>query len=86
MKLKLKFPFVREFDDYHEIDFFRDTLQEFLVEKIKGIELGFDYNSGEYIGLFYMGKKPSKDVIQKLLEEREISFEEPEEPFWDRRY
>ena len=79
MKLTIKFPFIRGFSDYHEIDYYAEDLNEIFVDKVKGIELGLDYNSRDYIGLFYIGQKPPKEVINKLLKQGDICFDEPQE-------
>lgn len=63
-KLKIKFPFVESFNDYHSITYKMDDLNEVLTPKVKSAEIGFD---GNYWGLFYVGKKPSKKVVDSML-------------------
>ena len=64
MKLKIKFPFVEAFDDYHDIKDKAEYLNEIFVTKIKYKEIAFD---GFYWGLFYVGKMPSRKTIHKLV-------------------
>jgi hypothetical protein len=64
MKTKIKFPFVDSFADYHDIIYKADELNEIFVTKIKYKEIAFD---GDYWGLFYVGKMPSRKTIHKLL-------------------
>jgi hypothetical protein len=64
MKIKLKFPFVEGFGDYHEIKCKADDLNEIFAERIKSKEIAFD---GEYWGVFYVGKLPHKNELKKML-------------------
>lgn len=68
-KATKKFPFIKSFDDYHEIGFKQDSLRELFEDNsIKGKELGFvEFSSGPYTGLFYQGKKPAVTEIVSLL-------------------
>ena len=70
------FPFVREFIDYHDIEWELDKLRERYGKQgtvILSREIAFD---GSYWGLFWVrGRKPSKKDIRVLLEEADFSFE-----------
>ena len=63
MKTKIKFPFVERFQDYHDIKYRAEDLNDIFVSKIKCKEVAFD---GCYYGLFYMGKLPAKQKIRQL--------------------
>ena len=63
--LTATFPIVEDFGDYHDIDVFADTLNRVFDTKIRCDEIGF---CGNYWGVFYVGRKPSKAVIQELLD------------------
>ena len=60
--ITITLPKVIGFNDYHEIDLFKDFLN-IIRDKgqlyIKGVEIAYDPNSGEHLGLFYTGKKPT---------------------------
>ncbi|MHA2279920.1 MAG: hypothetical protein ACXAC5_03460 [Promethearchaeota archaeon] len=72
-KVEIKVPFAQEFDDYHDIDHLADDINELARAhpKIKGIEVaacGFTYLA-HYIGVFYIGRKPSRKKIKEIVEE-----------------
>ena len=62
-KIKIKFPFVEGFRDYHDIRFKQEFLSGVFVDKIKSKEVAYD---GCYYGIFYIGKIPSKDIIKEM--------------------
>lgn len=64
-------PFVKAFPDYHDIDYDLKIYQD-LVPNMKAVEIGFDYN---YWGLFYTGRKPSKNAIKQLLKDANFGFD-----------
>lgn len=59
---KKKF-FIELFDDYHEIEYLGNMLKKHLNWEY--IELGFENNS--YIGLFWVGIKPSINSVANQL-------------------
>ena len=67
MKVKIEFPFVKIFDDYHEIYYYRDLLNEIFVETIKSKEVYIRVGSGHYYGLFYINRLPPKQKIKEML-------------------
>ena len=71
-KLKIKFPFVRNFRDYHEIDFFMDDLNKLFQERIRSYELGCD---GMYWAVFYIGKRPKKSTTDIMLDNAGFDFD-----------
>lgn len=62
--LTVTFPIVEDFLDYHDIDEFADTLNRVFDKPVRNAEIGF---SGRYWGVFYVGRKPAKAVIDKML-------------------
>ena len=58
-------PNVISVDDYHEFEL-AEELYRVINKKIKVTEIGFDYNSSKYIGLVYIGRKPTQKVINRL--------------------
>jgi hypothetical protein len=76
MKLSATFPMLFEFEDYHEIIFFANNLQDVFGKKIKGAEVGM--YKDKYVGLFYVGKLPSK-AVQTELVRRYFSFDNKEQ-------
>lgn len=65
MKLKLKFPYLRSFGDYHDIKYHCDDLNDVFVARVKCKEVAF--HDGKYWGLFYIGKLPSKKQLKIAL-------------------
>lgn len=62
----IKFPFVDEFEDYHDIEELGYTLRKYTKERISYKEIGFI--NGVYIGLFWLkGQKVSKTDVNTLL-------------------
>ena len=77
MNAILQLPAVLNFADYHEIEHISDDVNKFISNKkdqVKESEVGFD--GWSYWGLFYVGKKPTKAEITKLLDDAGY---EPEE-------
>ena len=75
--LTATFPIVEEFRDYHDIDEFADNLNKVFNKRVRCAEVGF---SGDYWGVFYVGRKPTKAVIKELLDKAgfEPMFDEDE--------
>lgn len=75
--LTATFPAVREFQDYHDIHHYADDLNKLFnnPKVIRNKEVGYDAG-GCYWGVFYVGRKPAKAVINKLLADANY---EPEE-------
>lgn len=72
-KIELTLPCVSEFYDYHDIDCLADDMKKHFNVKIKCFEVGF--SDGLYIGCFYVGVKPTKEEVEKLMEKAGISLE-----------
>ena len=68
MKMEVNLPKVLWVSDYHEISAIREYLAEFIdfPGGIKATEIELGDMSG-YYGLFYVGKRPSKEEIDKLV-------------------
>lgn len=73
MKLKIKFPFVKSFYDFHYIPNYRDDLNEIFVDKIRCYECGFD---GDYWGVFYIGKRPDRKTVKTMLKNSGFNHDE----------
>ena len=68
--IKIKMPFVYNVRDYHELMGLACTLKELTNENFRYKELdGNKY--GTYWGVFYVGKCPSSEEIDKLMGENE---------------
>lgn len=64
--LTAEFPRVTHFEDYHDIDFYADDLKKLFGRHIGSWEIGLGNNS-RYWAVLYVGRKPTKAVIDKLL-------------------
>ncbi len=64
--LTATFPCVKSFVDYHDIPYHADDLNTMFDKTIRNAEVGFD-DGGCYWGVFYVGRKPKKAVIEQLL-------------------
>ena len=62
-----QFPVVLDFEDYHEIDHFATQLSKLFKTTIKGEEWSGQDASGRYWGVFWVGKSPTKKLVQNLL-------------------
>jgi hypothetical protein len=73
----INLPIIIGFSDYHEIDYFKETLAP-VCPKLKAEELNLEdwgYNTDNlnlspgrfYYGLFYIGPKPVKRKLQELI-------------------
>jgi hypothetical protein len=58
-------------NDYHELLNLADDVKNYLGIKINCKELGCN---GDYVGLVFQGKLPSKAVINELLKKEKIEF------------
>lgn len=66
-KISIKIPFIKSFEDYHEIRCFAEDLSSVSKIKIKHFEITDSNNfDGYYYGLFYTGTKPTKKDIENL--------------------
>ena len=71
MKVNVKLPCLIMCNDYQEFN----DLKYQIGTIIKGFqlkELGCD--TGDYIGLAYVGKKPSPKIVQRLLDKENIDW------------
>ena len=55
--------------DYHEFDSVKETLNDILDVRVKVKEIAFD---GDYIGVVYVDKLPTKQEIDKLLKKAKL--------------
>ena len=65
--LSVDFPVVNQFADYHELDDFACQLTKLFGRKVGFYEVGLCANDRWYWGMFYVGRKPAKAVIDKLM-------------------
>ena len=72
MLLNVSLPTLVEVRDYHELQEMELHFKE-LNGSIKVAELSFN---GTYIGVVYVGKKPSKEEISKLAKKMKIDIED----------
>lgn len=81
-ELKIQFPFVKSFSDYHGGGCFADDLSTIFKPKIKFYEFGFN---GDYYFVFYVGNKPKKNEIIEAMKRQKFSdeFIEEIEMRWD---
>lgn len=79
---ELKLPFAVEFSDYHDIDGFIDEVNESVNTgpRLKSVEVAFC--AGSYIGLFYIGRKPSETKIKRIVEETTGCTDEENDIEW----
>lgn len=70
MKLNVNLPSLILCDDYHEFEDLEYQIRT-IIKGFKVKELGCE--AGDYVGLAYVGKKPSEAVIQKLLDKESIT-------------
>ena len=69
MVLKITVPYALRFEDYHEIDAHAESINAASRElggKLKIYECAFSPN-GRYIGLFYIGRRPSRTAIKQIV-------------------
>lgn len=66
VKIQIEVPYAKRFGDYHEIDHHVDDINELVPSrKIKAVEVAFD--APDYIGLFYVGRRPLLAEIKKIV-------------------
>ncbi len=65
----LEVPYAMQFGDYHDIDDHADTVNDHpaivMPDKLKSYECGFH---GVYFAVFYVGKRPSRTEMKKLVQ------------------
>lgn len=61
--IPLNVPCIISADDYHEFGFINSVVKS-LNPKLKCSEVGF---YGEYLGVIYYGKKPTKAQLRELI-------------------
>lgn len=68
VSLTATFPAVHKFQNYRDIWYYVDNLNNLFnnSKTIRGEEVDSDHY-GDYWGVFYVGRKPNKAVIDKLL-------------------
>jgi len=63
-KATILLPFVMSFEFYHSIEEFVQNINMILIgNRIKSYQFGYD---GDYLAVFYSGKRPTPDVIRFL--------------------
>jgi hypothetical protein len=67
-------PRIVEVDDYHELLWIPDHVENYIGLKVKCKEIG--YYSNNYVGIVYQNKLPSILQIKKLLAEAKIQLED----------
>ncbi len=65
--LTVTFPRVNSFVDYHDINFYTNDLNKLFDRPIRSIEVGISPGGIYHWAVFYIGRKPAKAVIDKLL-------------------
>lgn len=68
--ISINVPFVKKFDDYHEIGIVKNTINGVSSGiKLKASEAGIHH--GQYVGVFWASNQNmTKELVQKLLEEQ----------------
>lgn len=61
---KVNLPILKSFYDYHDIKCLAEDLKD-IIPPIKWKELDYE-KYGCYVGLFYIGKLPSKKEIEEM--------------------
>lgn len=75
MFLSIQLPRLVTVDDYHEFpELSRHMIKMSNHRGVKVSEVGFDEDSGLYVGVVYVGRKPSKRVIDQLAHIQRISW------------
>jgi hypothetical protein len=64
-KLKIHFPFVESFADYCSITWHGNVLNDIFINHVEAEEVAFC--DGTHWGLFYIGRRPNKKTILKML-------------------
>lgn len=77
--LPITVPFAKSFSNYHEIEGFADSINEVVDSswvKLNGKLKSYEYApcvseelDGVYIGLFYVGKRPSRSAIREIVKQ-----------------
>jgi hypothetical protein len=73
MKIDVDLPRFVWVDDYHEF-YSVQTYMKLLNRKIKVEEIGFC--GSDYVGIAYIGRRPSKANIRKMLEKHKIKLDD----------
>lgn len=60
--------------DYHDFSYMEDVIRSVSERKVHVKEVGFDYDHGDYVGIAYVGRMPSKRVIGQLAHIQKISW------------
>lgn len=64
--LSADFPIVEKYRDYHEILIYVHRLRKLFGRKIRWEKIGLCENA-LYWGIFYVGRKPNKAAMKRLL-------------------
>lgn len=76
MHIDAELPCIITATNCYELEEFEDRVGIF-IKGFKVVELGCE--AGDYIGLAYVGKKPSADIIETLLDQDGIFLGEDED-------
>ena len=75
-RVTIKLPQLIFVDDYHEFRYLEEYLNLILNKpKIKIVEISFDQDQGQYVGIVYSGKKPTRKILQKLCSHHNLLIE-----------
>lgn len=78
LSASIVFPCVDSFDDYHDIGYAANGMFKLLGQRIKYDEVAFDA-CGMYWGVFYVGRKPAKAIVNQLLTNAGYEADEDED-------
>lgn len=73
----VRVPVLVEADDYHEFGEWQDVFKK-LDAKLRCIEVGFIERAtglSTYLGVIYLGRKPSKETLQALVDAKKFTGE-----------
>ena len=76
-KISISFPFIKLFNDYHEIPNFAALLSDILDSPVGKAEVGFTVD-GAYVGLFWLKGQRSeitKQMIGQLIKQKGIELD-----------
>jgi len=74
--MELNLPKLIFADDYHAFDDYQSAMKTIFGKNYPKIyEIGFSYNTGNYVAIVYEGKKPTNEILNKLLAENNVEIE-----------
>lgn len=83
LQVHIGVPYAKAFDDYHDIDAHAEAINGAPIEglPLKAYECGFDGHN--YIGLFYIGRRPLVSEIKEIVQ-RDCEISDDIEWSWNR--